>query len=60
MEAADRQFCKGIDYLCAALNLEGLAASETELEPLARLARVYRERGLALISEGRKSFAGVV
>jgi len=49
MEAADRDFCRGIQYLAAALRLEDWSCDDVTDSKLRRLASTYRDRAYGLL-----------
>ena len=49
MEAADRDFCRGIQYLAAARRLEDWSCDDVTDSKLRKLAAVYRTRANGLL-----------
>lgn len=50
MEAADHEFCKGLEYLFAARRVEGQGEDTKTRKALTRLAGSYRERANVLMA----------
>lgn len=50
VESAGSDFCKGLQYLIAAARVEGAGADDKTRRALDRLAAVYRERAVALMT----------